>query len=103
MCKVFICGQSIRCGADLIDWTTIIGLAASALTTIAYIPEVVKTVTRRHTRDLSLSWIVMLDVGQLFWLIYGNAISSLPLIIAAGSSIVMMTILLIDKLRYKNK
>ena len=87
----------------IIDWTTIIGLAASALVTIAYIPEVIKTVKSRHTRDLSLSWIVILDAGQLLFLVYGIGISSIPLIISGGAGVVMMSIMLVDKLRYKNR
>ena len=86
----------------MIDWTIIIGLAATALVTIAYIPEVVKTVKLRHTRDLSLAWIVILDAGQLLFFIYGDAISNLPLIISGGAGVLMMSIMLVYKLVYKN-
>jgi MtN3 and saliva related transmembrane protein len=87
----------------MISLTVIIGLAASALVTVAYIPEVVKTVTARHTRDLSLAWIIILDAGQLLFLIYGNDIGSLPLIISGGAGVLMMSIMLAYKLIYKNK
>lgn len=87
----------------MIDWTLIIGMIASILVTVAYIPEVVKTVKARHTRDLSLAWIVMLDVGQLLFLIYGIAIASIPLMFSGGSGVVMMSIMLTYKLMYKNK
>lgn len=83
--------------------TVIIGLAASALVTVAYIPEVAKTIKAKHTRDLSLAWIVTLDAGQVLFLIYGTAIGSLPLMIAGGAGVLMMTILLAYKLVYKNK
>ncbi len=87
----------------MIDGTVLIGLAASALVTVAYIPEVVKTIRAKHTRDLSLAWIVILDAGQLLFLIYGNAIGSLPLIISGSAGVLMMTIMLVYKLMYKNK
>lgn len=87
----------------MIDWTLIVGLAASILVTIAYIPEVVRTVRARHTRDLSLAWIVMLDAGQLLFLIYGIAILSIPLMLSSGCGVVMMSIMLACKLIYKNK
>lgn len=87
----------------MIDWTIIIGLAASALVTVAYIPEVIKTVRAKHTRDLSLAWIIILDAGQVLFLIYGHAIGSLPLIISGGAGIIMMTIMLAYKLDYKNR
>jgi MtN3 and saliva related transmembrane protein len=87
----------------MINWTVVIGLAASVLVTVAYIPEVVKTIKTRHTRDFSLAWIVILDAGQVLFLIYGNAISSIPLVISGGAGILMMTIMLIYKLIYKNR
>ena len=87
----------------MIDATEIIGLAASALVTVAYIPEVVKTVRAKHTRDLSLLWIVILDVGQLLFLIYGVSIGSIPLMISGGAGIIMMSIMLAYKLIYKNR
>ena len=89
----------------MIDWVTIIGLAASALVTVSYIPEVIKTVKSKHTRDLSLSWIVILDAGQLLFLIYGFGLTppSIPLIISGGAGVIMMSIMLADKLRYKNR
>jgi MtN3 and saliva related transmembrane protein len=87
----------------MIDWALIIGMVASILVTVAYIPEVVKTVRARHTRDLSLAWIVMLDVGQLLFLIYGIDIASIPLMFSGGSGVVMMSIMLAYKLMYKNK
>lgn len=84
-------------------FTIWIGLAASALVTVAYIPEVLKTVRARHTRDLSLTWIVILDLGQLLFLIYGIDIVSIPLLISGGAGVVMMSIMLAYKLMYKNK
>ncbi len=85
------------------DWNTIIGLVASALVTIAYIPEVVKTIRSKHTRDLSEAWIVILDAGQLLFFVYGVGISSIPLMISGSLGFLMMTIMLAYKLIYKNK
>lgn len=87
----------------MIDWNLAVGLAASALTTIAYIPEVARTVRSKHTRDLSLAWIVILDAGQLLFLIYGVDISSVPLIITSGLAILMLSVMLAYKLTYKNR
>ncbi len=87
----------------MFDAVTFIGLAASVLVTLSYIPEVWKTVKSKHTRDLSLSWIVSLAIGQILFLIYGIEIVSIPLAIAAGCAIVMMGIMLACKLKYRNK
>ena len=63
----------------MFDAVTFIGLAASVLVTLSYIPEVWKTVKSKHTRDLSLSWIVSLPIGQILFLIYGIEIVSIIL------------------------
>ncbi len=87
----------------MVSWVTLIGLAASFLVTVAYIPEVWKTVKSRHTRDLALSWIIVLDIGQVCFFIYAIEIGSIPVAIAAGCAVIMMTIMLICKLDYKNR
>jgi MtN3 and saliva related transmembrane protein len=87
----------------MFDSVTFVGLAASILVTVAYIPEVWRTVKLKHTRDISLSWIVALTAGQVLFLIYGISIDSLPLAIAAGCAIVMMAIMLGCKLKYKGR
>jgi len=87
----------------MFDFTTFVGLAASIMVTIAYIPEVWKTVKSKHTRDLSLLWLVTLAIGQILFFIYGIEIASIPLVIAAGCSIIMLVVMLGYKLRYRNK
>jgi MtN3 and saliva related transmembrane protein len=59
------------------EWTTEwIGIAAGALTTCAFFPQVVKTVRSRSTGDLSWAWLVMMTTGVFLWLIYGYYVGS---------------------------
>jgi MtN3 and saliva related transmembrane protein len=87
----------------MFDFVTFIGLAASIMVTVAYIPEVIETVKSKHTRDLSLLWIVTLAIGQVLFFVYGVGIASIPLSIAAGSAVIMMLVMLACKLKYKNR
>lgn len=87
----------------MFDAVTFIGLAASILVTVAYIPEVWKTIRQKHTRDISLLWIITLDLSQILFFVYSYEISSIPVMIASGCSIVMVTVMLGYKLKYKNK
>lgn len=82
---------------------TLVGLTASILVTVAYIPEVVKTIRTKETRDLALSWIVTLDLGQVLYLIYSLAIMNIPVIITSSSGVVTCTILLVYKMKYGDK
>ena len=83
------------------DLYTIIGLAAAFLTTFAYLPQSIRTIRTKHTKDISLFTVIMLEFGLITWLIYGLLINSLPVIAANTVSIVFMTIILIMKIKYK--
>ncbi len=61
---------------------TLIGLVAGLLTSVASIPQVVKTYKSRHARDLSIWQPLLLSAGVALWLIYGMLIQDIPLILA---------------------
>ena len=61
---------------------TTVGLVAGALTSIAAIPQVVKTYRTRHARDISIWQPLLLAVGVALWMVYGMLIHDLPLIVA---------------------
>ena len=77
----------------------IIGLAGSILVTIAYVPQTVKTVLTKHTKDLSLAWLLILAVGLFMYSVYGIWISSIPVIFSSGFGFILVFTLLICKLR----
>lgn len=79
---------------------TIIGLAAGSLTTFAFLPQAIKTIKTRHTKDLSLIMLIMTDSGLICWLIYGILISSIPVIAANTVSIALISTILIMKIKY---
>lgn len=83
------------------NYILIIGLIAAFLTTFAYLPQSLKTIRTRHTKDLSLPTIIMLELGLMSWLIYGLVISDIPIIAANTVSIVFMSIILFMKIKYK--
>jgi MtN3 and saliva related transmembrane protein len=84
-----------------LDFPTIIGLIAAFLTTFAYLPQSLKAIKTKHTHDLSLPTLLMLELGLITWLIYGLMITSIPVIAANTISIVLMTIILFLKIKYK--
>lgn len=79
---------------------TIIGLTAAFFTTFAFLPQAVKTIKTRHTKDLSLIMLIMTDAGLIFWLIYGIVITSIPIIAANTVSIALISTILIMKLKH---
>jgi MtN3 and saliva related transmembrane protein len=61
---------------------TTIGLVAGTLTSIAAIPQLIKTLRTRHARDISIWQPLLLSLGLALWLIYGILIQNTPLILA---------------------
>jgi MtN3 and saliva related transmembrane protein len=64
-----------------------IGALASALTTIAFVPQVWRVWKTRSARDLSLPMYLIFTTGVVLWLLYGLAIGAWPII--AGNVITL--------------
>lgn len=82
------------------DGITLLGLVAAALTTTAFVPQVIRVVRSHHTRDLSLVTFSILSAGIALWLVYGFMVSSLPVILANGVTLILTSVILIYKLKY---
>ena len=81
---------------------TTIGLLAGTLTSIAAIPQLIKTLRTRHARDISIWQPLLLAIGVALWLIYGMLIHDTPLILANIVPLACNVMLAILKLRYRN-
>jgi MtN3 and saliva related transmembrane protein len=79
---------------------SLLGLLAGVLTTASAVPQVVKTIKTRATKDLSLGTYVLVTVGIGLWLIYGFLIRDIPLISANIVSIILNFLILFFKIKY---
>lgn len=79
----------------------LIGFVAAILTTIAYLPQMIKIIKSKSAKDVSLSMYIVMCSGIFMWLVYGLLISSYPVIFANAITLVFVTIILIYKMRYK--
>lgn len=77
---------------------TILGLVAAALTTGAYVPQVIKTWRSGSSADLSLGTYAILLAGLVAWLAYGIALDDLPIILANVVTIVLVGAVLVHVL-----
>lgn len=82
------------------DAITLVGFVAGTLTTVAYVPQVIRSWRLKETRDISLTMLVLYAVGVSLWLVYGIGMDSLPIIAANGISLVLILVLLGIKIRY---
>ncbi|HEY3278400.1 MAG TPA: SemiSWEET transporter [Syntrophorhabdaceae bacterium] len=83
------------------DYITIIGLTAGALTTVAFLPQVVKIRRSRSSGDISLLMISLQCSGVFMWLLYGIGIGSLPIIAANGVTFLLLCAALVLAIKHR--
>jgi MtN3 and saliva related transmembrane protein len=81
--------------------TAIFGYLAAAFTTISFVPQAVKIIRSRHTKDISLGMYAILNAGVICWLFYGYLNDNLPILVANMITILFTSTILIMKIRYK--
>ena len=75
---------------------------AGALTTIAFVPQVVKTYKTKSAKGLSLGMFGIFWMGTVSWLTYGILIRDFPVIAANTVTLVLASALLFFKFRFKD-
>ena len=82
------------------DNTTLIGLAAGTLTTIAFLPQVIKTWRSKSTKDISLGMYSAFSAGLSLWIVYGFSINSTPVIITNVVTLILAVLVLLLKIKH---
>jgi MtN3 and saliva related transmembrane protein len=80
----------------------ILGLSAGLCTTIAFLPQVIKTWKSRSAKDLSLGMFSLFCFGVIQWLVYGILQKDVPVIAANLITLMLASTLLVFKLRFKD-
>lgn len=78
-----------------------IGMVAAVLTTIAYVPQVVKIYRTKSARDVSFRMFSLLATGVSLWLVYGIMMRSAPLIFANFVTLALSLTVLVLKIKYE--
>ncbi len=79
-----------------------IGVAAGTLTTIAFLPQVIKTWRTRSAKGLSLGMFSIFCTGVALWLVYGFLMNDVPIILANLVTLVLAITLLVFKFTFKD-
>ncbi len=83
------------------NYVTIVGLAAAAITTISLFPQLMKVWKTKSTKDISMETFSLFCGGVFLWFIYGVLLNDLPMIIANSLGFVQGLIILFFKIKYK--
>lgn len=81
--------------------TSIVGFTAATLGTIAFLPQVIKAVKSKETKDISLPTFLIVAATNFLWTVYGLFRRDLPLTIANSVIFVSVLVILWAKIKYK--
>jgi MtN3 and saliva related transmembrane protein len=82
------------------DWTEMIGLFGSALSSITFMPQVYLAWKTKSVGDLSLAMMFIVFFSTILWLIYGFGKGLLPVIICNGIICVLSVVLIYFKFSF---
>jgi MtN3 and saliva related transmembrane protein len=77
-----------------------LGYIAGILTTLAFLPQALKTFRTKSTKDISLAMWLLLCAGVFCWLIYGIVLGAGPIIAANAVTLLLAGIVLLLKVTH---
>lgn len=83
------------------DYVSIFGYIGAACTTLAFLPQMIKTIRYRQTKNISLGMYIIFIFGIAGWLSYGILRNDMPMILANSVSFFFTAIILVLKIKYK--
>lgn len=84
------------------DFLNLLGFFAAMLTSLAFVPQAIRVIQTRQTKDISRNSYILLNLGISLWLLYGIMKMDLPIIIANSTTIIFSMTILIFKLKEKD-
>lgn len=72
----------------------ILGYACGACTTIAFLPQAIKSIISKDVSGLSLSMYVIYCIGLIFWVLYGVYLDSFQIILFNSITLIFNSIIL---------
>jgi|HubBroStandDraft_2_1064218.scaffolds.fasta_scaffold1226019_1 MtN3 and saliva related transmembrane protein len=79
---------------------TALGLCSGALTTISFLPQVLRAIRTGSSSDLSWSWLILLGLGVCGWVSYGLLTTDISIIMANAATAALVFVLLAVKARH---
>ncbi len=83
------------------NFLNLLGLFAATLTTIAFLPQMLKIWQSKSANDVSFVMLITFIMGLLLWLVYGMILGALPIIIANSVTLCFNLVILWLKIKYR--
>ena len=87
---------------DAAELATYVGMAAAVLTTVSFVPQVLKLWKTRRGEDISTAMFLIFSLGTALWLGYGILIHSLPVTLANAITLLLSFLILAMKWQWRD-
>jgi MtN3 and saliva related transmembrane protein len=79
----------------------ILGYAAGAITSLTFLPQVIKTWKDKSVKDISLLMFVIAAINEVMWITYGALLNNWVIILTNIIVLAMSLTMIYLKFRYK--
>jgi MtN3 and saliva related transmembrane protein len=79
----------------------ILGYSAGAITSMTFLPQVIKTWKERSAKDISLMMFLIAALNEIMWVVYGILLNNWIIILTNAVILVMSLTMIYFKLKYK--
>lgn len=83
------------------SFTDVLGYSAGAVTSLTFLPQVIKTWREKSARDISLLMFIIAAVNEIMWIAYGALLDNWVIILTNTVVLSMSCIMIFFKLNYK--
>ena len=78
----------------------VLGYAAGAVTSLTFLPQVVKTWKDKSAKDVSLMMFIIAAINEVMWIVYGALLNNWVIILTNSIVLAMSLTMIFLKLRY---
>ena len=83
------------------DYVEILGYVAGFITTLTFLPQVLKTWKEKSTKDISLAMFVIAAVNEVMWVGYGALLNPVNWVIIITNSVILVMSLTMIYLKFR--
>lgn len=82
------------------DAVNILGYSAGVITTLTFLPQVIKTWREKSAKDISLLMFIIAATNEVMWIVYGAMKNDWVIILTNAVVLCLSLIMIFLKLRY---
>lgn len=81
-------------------FTDILGYSAGAITSLTFLPQVIKTWKEKSAKDVALNMFLIAAINEVMWIVYGVLLNNWVIILTNSIVLSMSLIMIFLKLKY---